>query len=282
MHIIISCHKPRAKNILHRYIFFYVGVAPLPQYSTLAYHQSRYSYTSIEDVKSVVNGFDNGDFPLDVIWLDIDYTDSKRYFTWHPDNFADPIGLQEFLNNTGRRLVGIIDPHYHVYDDYSIWREAEEKGYFVKDADGKSYQANCWPGTSSWIDYFDPEARAYYASLFAFDKFEGSTDIMQIWNDMNEPAVFGGYEASMPKDNIHYQGWLHRDVHNQYGFYQSMATYQGLIDRMDGNQRPFVMTRAHFAGSQRYTAMWTGDNKSEWPHLVVSVPMCLNEALGGK
>lgn len=98
---------------------------------------------------------------------------------------------------------------------------------------------------------------------------------------MNEPAVFNAYEGSMPKDNVHYGGWLHRDVHNQYGFYQTMGTYQGLVARMNGTQRPFILTRAHFAGSQRYTAMWTGDNVAEFRQLDISIPMCLSEALGG-
>lgn len=190
--------------------------------------------------------------------------------------------MLEFLESTGRHLVVIIDPHIYVQQGYFVWDEAESKGYFVKNSNGDSYQANCWPGTSSWIDFFDPEARDYWASLFAYDKFEGTTNIVHIWNDMNEPAVFGGYEASMEKDNIHYGGWLHRDVHNQYGFYQTMATHQGLLQRDNYQQRPFVLTRSHFAGSQRYTAVWTGDNRAEWNHLSISIPMCLSSALGGK
>lgn len=256
-------------------------MAPVPQYFALGYHQSRYSYMTQDDVETVVKEFDNHNFPLDVIWLDIDYTDGKRYFTWHPENFSDPIGLQQFLNSTGRKLVGIIDPHYYVEKGYFVWDEAEAAGYFVKNANGESYQGECWPGISSWIDYFNPEARAYYAGLFAFDRFNGSTEIMHIWNDMNEPAVFEGYEGSMPKDNIHYGGWTHRDVHNQYGFYQTMGTYQGMIDRLDGKQRPFILTRSHFAGSQRYTAIWTGDSGTSWEQLKISLPMCLNSALGG-
>lgn len=259
------------------------GVAPLPQYFALGYHQSRYNYESIEDVVTVVTELDNHNFPLDVIWLDIDYTDAKKYFTWHPENFADPIGLQTFLNNTGRKLVVIIDPHIFVEEGYFVYDEAEANGYFVKSADGtSSYIGECWPGLSSWIDFFDPEARRYYSGLYSFDRFNGSTEILHIWNDMNEPAVFNAYEGSMPKDNVHYDGWLHRDVHNQYGFYQTLGTYEGMIARLNGTQRPFILTRSHFAGSQRYTAMWTGDNIAEFAHLDISIPMCLNQALGGK
>lgn len=220
---------------------------------------------------------------MDAIWLDIDSTRDKRYFTWDYNNFPDPTGLQNNLASTGRKLIGIVDPHYAVDSDYPVYSEAEEKGYFVKDSSGsRSFQGNCWPGTSSWIDFFNPEARAFYAGWYAFDKYPDTTENIYFWNDMNEPAVFSGYEASMDKDAIHYGGWKHRDVHNQYGFYQTMGTYQGLYDRSDGKLRPFVLSRSHFAGSQRYTAIWTGDAKGEWQQLQVSVPMLLNEALGGK
>lgn len=257
-------------------------MAPLPQYFALGYHQSRYSYNDAGDVEGVVQEFDNNNFPLDVMWLDIDYTDRFEYFTWKPDNFADPLAMQEFLRSTGRKLVLIIDPHYKVQDDYFVYQEAESRGYFVKKSDGTSFVGECWPGESSWIDYFNPEARAYYSSLFAFDNFKGTTDIVHIWNDMNEPSVFQATEGTMPKDNIHYGGQLHRDVHNQFGFYHTMGTYQGLLNRSNGQQRPFVLTRSHFVGSQRYTAMWTGDNVATFAHLAVSIPMCLTEALGGK
>lgn len=120
----------------------------------------------------------------------------------------------------------------------------------------------------------------YYSGLYALDKFKGSTHNMYIWNDMNEPSVFNGPEITMPKDCIHHDGWEHRHIHNIYGLLQTVATYDGLLKRTN-NRRPFILTRAHFSGSQRYTAVWTGDNAAEWSHLAISVPMCLTEALGG-
>lgn len=258
-------------------------MAPLPQYWTLGYHQSRYSYESIEDIENVVSEFDNNNFPLDAMWLDIDSTDGFKYFTWNKQNFADPIGLQETLNNTGRKLVAIVDPHYAVDDTYSVYAEAKASDYFVKFSNGTVYEASCWPGVSSWIDFFNPDARAFYSSLFAYDKFEGSSNVLHVWNDMNEPAVFDdSYEKSFPKELEHYNGWKHRDVHNQYGFYQSMGTYQGLYDRANGEERPFVLSRSHFVGSQRYAAIWTGDNIAQWEQIRMVAPMCLSSALAGK
>lgn len=123
------------------------GTAPLPQYFAIAFHQSRYSYMSQNDLETVVSEFDKHDFPLDVMWLDIDYTDQKKYFTWDNEQFPNPIGMQDYLNSTGRKLVVIIDPHFKVEKGYFLYDEATEKGYFVKNPDGSDFQGNCWPGT---------------------------------------------------------------------------------------------------------------------------------------
>lgn len=117
--------------------------------------------------------------------------------------------------------------------------------------------------------------RAWWASMFAYDQYEGSMENLYTWNDMNEPSVFNGPEVTMHKDAVH-GAWEHRDLHNIYGFYVQMATAEGLIQRSGGVERPFVLTRAFFAGSQRYGAVWTGDNAAEWDHLKISIPMCLN------
>ncbi|KAG5882816.1 hypothetical protein JTB14_024572, partial [Gonioctena quinquepunctata] len=141
----------------------------------------------------------------------------------------------------------------------------------------------CWPGLSSYIDFLNPEARDYYASWYSYEKFKGSTEVLAgIWNDMNEPSVFDdSLEKTMPFELVHYGNVLHRDIHNIYGFLQTKATHQGLLERDNGTKRPFVLTRSHFAGSQRYAAMWTGDNNADWPYLRVSYSECVLSNLVG-
>lgn len=117
--------------------------------------------------------------------------------------------------------------------------------------------------------------------MFSFDNYEGSAPNLYVWNDMNEPSVFNGPEVTMLKDAVHYGGWEHRDIHNIYGLYVHMATADGLIQRSGGIERPFVLSRAFFSGSQRFGAVWTGDNTAEWDHLKISIPMCLSLALVG-
>ncbi|KAJ8921961.1 hypothetical protein NQ315_008595 [Exocentrus adspersus] len=272
---------PTPKEIVRQFTNL-TGIAHLPQLWTLGYHQCRYSYQSQEDVKDVVANMDNHDFPMDAIWLDIDYTNEKRYFTWNPETFSDPIEMQQNLSASNRKLVTIIDPHYKVDDDYPVYAGGKEN-LFVKLPSGENYEDDCWPGRSTWFDFLNPDARDYYASWFSYDKFEGTTETLAgIWNDMNEPAVFNGdYESSMPSECVHIGGVPHRDIHNIYGFLQTKATHQGLMQRDNGTKRPFILTRSHFAGSQRYAAMWTGDNNAQWSHLGITYPECINSNLVG-
>lgn len=179
--------------------------------------------------------FDKYDIPYDVLWLDIEHTDGKRYFTWDRNKFPNPKDMQASLKAKGRKLVTIIDPHIKKDDNYFVSKDATEKRLFVLDKDSKDYEGWCWPGNSGWLDYLKPETRAYWSSCFHYDKYIDSTDTLYVWNDMNEPSVFTGPEITMPKDNLHY--WTqdktveHRDVHNLYGTLQQAATYMGLLER---------------------------------------------------
>lgn len=85
----------------------------------------------------------------------------------------------------------------------------------------------------------------------------------------------------MPRNALHYGGVEHRELHNAYGYYFHMATSEGLVKRGDGNDRPFVLSRAAFAGTQKYGTVWTGDSSAEWDYLRVSVPMVLTLGLTG-
>nr|XP_019953748.1 PREDICTED: neutral alpha-glucosidase C-like [Paralichthys olivaceus] len=257
------------------------GYQTLPPLFALGYHQSRWNYKDEADVRAVDSGFDRHDIPYDVMWLDIDHTDGKRYFTWDPVCFPEPARLQLHLKKKNRKLVVISDPHFKADPDWSLYREARDGGHFVKDREGQLYVGSCWPGESCYLDFSRPDTRAWYSRCFALDKYKGSTPSLFLWNDMNEPSVFSGPEQTMPKDAVHYGGWEHRELHNLYGFYQHMATVDGLITRSGGSERPFVLSRSFFAGSQRLGAVWTGDNVATWEYLKISIPMLLSLSVTG-
>uniref|UniRef100_A0A8C3HFX0 Glucosidase alpha, neutral C n=1 Tax=Chrysemys picta bellii TaxID=8478 RepID=A0A8C3HFX0_CHRPI len=257
------------------------GTQALPPLFSLGYHQCRWNYEDEQDVKTVDAGFDEHDIPYDVIWLDIEHTEGKRYFTWDKKKFQHPKRMQELLTRKKRKLVVIIDPHIKVDPMYTLYSQAKKKGYFVKNRTGQDFEGICWPGSSSYLDFTNPDVREWYADQFAFKSYKGSTDILFVWNDMNEPSVFKAAELTMQRDAVHHGNWEHREVHNLYGFYQQMATAEGLIKRSGGQKRPFVLTRSFFAGSQKYGAVWTGDNVAEWSYLKISIPMLLTISIAG-
>ncbi|CAK9302218.1 unnamed protein product [Gordionus sp. m RMFG-2023] len=253
------------------------GVTPLPPISTLGYHQSRWNYNNQDDVADVLNKYDEYDIPLDFIWLDIEYTDGKKYFTWDTSNFPNPLKMIDYLKSKGRKLVIIIDPHIKVDSSYLIYNELNNRDkFFVQTKDRNDYEGWCWPGNSKYPDFARKDVRDWWASKFDFKEFNTTTEDVFLWNDMNEPSVFSGPEVTMPKDCLHLKDTVeHRSLHNLYALYVHNATFEGLYQRSNGKIRPFVLARGFFAGSQRTATVWTGDNTADWGHLKISIPMML-------
>ncbi|RMY91676.1 hypothetical protein D0862_09681 [Hortaea werneckii] len=274
---------PKPQDVIGAYTEL-TGYTQLPQHFSIAYHQCRWNYVTDEDVRDVDRKFDKHNIPYDVIWLDIEYTDGKKYFTWDPMTFPDPIGMNEQLDEHERKLVAIIDPHIK-NDNYPVNDELKSKGLAVNNNEGNMYEGWCWPGSSTWVDCFNPKAREWWKGLFRYDKFKGTMKNVWIWNDMNEPSVFNGPETTMPKDNLHHGGWEHRDIHNVNGLTLVNATFDALLARDKEedkhNVRPFILTRSFYSGSQRMGAMWTGDNQAAWPRLAESIPMVLSMGISG-
>src|SRR5436190_3272096 len=186
------------------------------------------------------------------------------------------------LDKRDRKLVVIIDPHIKNESGYHVVDVLKSKELAVRNKDGNIYEGWCWPGSSHWVDCFNPDAMTWWKSLFKLDAFKGTLPNSFVWNDMNEPSVFNGPETTMPKDNLHHCNWEHRDVHNINGMTLINATYSGLLERKKGEiRRPFVLTRSFYAGSQRLGAVWTGDNLASWGHLAASLPMILNFGIAG-
>lgn len=271
---------PSPADVMRQYTTL-TGTSYMPPQWAIAYHQSRWNYKDERDVQQVDAGFDQHDIPYDCLWLDIEHTDGKRYFTWDSKKFPDSIKMQESVAAKGRKMVTIIDPHIKVDSNYHIYSEAHKRGFFIKDKNDNEFRGHCWPGDSAYLDFTEATVRDWWSSQFSLDAYKGSTPHLFTWNDMNEPSVFNGPEITMHKDAKHAHGWEHRHVHNMYGYLQQMSTFKGLLQRSDGQERPFVLSRAFFPGTQRYGAIWTGDNTAEWGHLAASNPMLLTIGLSG-
>lgn len=205
-------------NDIYRQQAALAGTHPLPSLTAISYHQCRWNYNDEKDVLEVDRNFDKYDIPYDTIWLDIEHTNGKRYFTWDPDRFPTPQAMIRKIEAKGRSVVTIVDPHVKKDDSYPTYKLAKDRGLYVKNSDGTTdYEGDCWPGRSSYLDLLNPEVREYLADRYLLENYEGSTERLWTWNDMNEPSVFNGVEMSIPRDTRHHGGWENREVHNIYG-----------------------------------------------------------------
>ena len=88
----------------------------------------------------------------DVLWLDIEHTRGKRYFTWDKNLFPNPKEMIEKVSSYGRKMVTIVDPHLKRESGYHIYDGARAAGHLVQDKDGNEFDGWCWPGSSvCWI-----------------------------------------------------------------------------------------------------------------------------------
>ncbi|TIB03796.1 hypothetical protein E3P89_01648 [Wallemia ichthyophaga] len=272
---------PSVEDVFAQYASL-TGVVQLPQQFALGHHQCRWNYFTSKDMLGVVDGFDSIDAPVDVLWLDIEYAEGHKYFLWDKRKFPDPVDMIESIAATGRKTVNIIDPHLSRDENFYVYQEASDRGLLVKRPDGQSeYEGWCWAGASSWVDMLNPAAWDWWISLFSFEKWKDSTRNLFTWVDMNEPTVFNGPEITMPKDVLFHGNVEHRDIHNMNGLLFTNLTAQGLEKRGEVNERSFVLSRSFFAGSQRFGAVWTGDNLGTWEHLRSATPMNLANSISG-
>ncbi len=255
---------------------YLTGTTPLPQFWTLGYHQSRWGYESADDIREVAAKYRELKIPCDTIHFDIDYMDGYRVFTWNEEDFGKPGDIIAEIEQEGYKTVTIIDPGVKLEEGYPMYDEGIQNGYYAKAPDGEIYVNAVWPGDAVYPDYGNPHVRTWWGEK---QKYLTDLGVRGVWNDMNEPASFHG---ELPLDVVFTdedRPTTHAAMHNIYGHLMSKATYEGL-KRADG-KRPFVITRACYAGTQKYSTFWTGDNQSLWSHLQMAVPQLCNMGLSG-
>ncbi|WP_380785695.1 TIM-barrel domain-containing protein [Sphingomonas sp. R86521] len=277
---------PSTAEVVRRYTDL-TGKAPLQAQWALGYQQSRYSYMSADETKAIAARLRSDRIPTDVIWLDIDFQDRNRPFTVNPVTFPDLKGMVGDLGKDGFKVVTITDLHVAraVNQGYRPYDEGAKGDHFVHNPDGSVYVAPVWPGPSVFPDFTRTATRDWYGTLFRKQVDDG---IAGAWNDMNEPAIFDTPTKTMPLDIVHRidgdgfapRTGTHAELHNVYGMQNTRATYEGLR-KLQPNERAFVMTRASYAGGQRYAVTWTGDNSATWDHLKLSVQQIINMGLSG-
>ncbi len=251
-------HDESPAKILAAYTYL-TGRIAMPPLWSLGYQQCRYSYYPDTEVKQMARIFREKDIPADVIYLDIHYMERYKVFTWDNERFPDPAALSQELSEMGFHLVLIFDPGIKVEEGYQAYEDGLAQDVFVKYPDGIPYKGEVWPSWSHFPDYTDPKVRAWWG-----EKYKTLTDIgiQGFWNDMNEPAVWGKHFPDMVEFDFDGHKATHKKAHNVYGMQMARSTFEH-TKKLLGNQRPFVLTRAGYAGIQRYATVWTGDNVSE-------------------
>ncbi|HEV7498419.1 MAG TPA: glycoside hydrolase family 31 protein, partial [Vicinamibacteria bacterium] len=278
---------PTPKDVVQRYTEL-TGRVPLPPMWALGYNQCRYSYYPEAKVRNLADTFRLKRIPADVIWLDIHYEDGYNPFTWDHERFPDPGRMIRDLRQEGFRVVTIVDPHPKAQPGWPLYESGLAANAFVKNPDGSVYKAAVWPsqgeknpGPSVFPDFTKASAREWWGTQLKAPYVD--LGVAGIWNDMNEPAVFTGPLHTMALDARHDgdgQATDEREIHNVYGQLNARATFEGL-SRLRPDERPFVLTRASYAGGQRWSAVWPGDNVSDWSALRATIPMFSNLGLSG-
>ena len=257
------------------------GLPALPPLWALGYHQSRWSYYPDTEVLAVAEEFRSREIPCDALYLDIDYMDSYRCFTWDAERFPDPKRLVDDLRTRGFETVVMIDPGIKEDPGYFVYQEGLAKNMFVRTADGDVAKAPVWPGFCAYPDFTHPEVRAWWGELYR-ELYQG-VGVSGFWNDMNEPAVFHVNHKTLPSSVLHhYDGYpcSHRKAHNVYGQQMARASWDGMR-QLQTERRPFLLTRASYSGGQRYAAIWTGDNVADWENLQIANIQCQRLSISG-
>lgn len=277
---------PEPKDVVSRYTAL-TGRMPLPPRWSLGFHQSRWSYFPEARLRVLAQTFRSKQIPADTLWLDIDYLKGFTPFVWNEQYFPQPRKMIDDLREQGFRVVTIVDPHPKKQPGYHVYDQGLAGDHFVKYPDGRLFEGPVWPSNdkqhpanSVFPDFTRAATREWWGGLHRELVEQG---VAGIWNDMNEPAVWIPPANTMPLDVQHANDGAptdQREIHNVYGMLHTQATFEGLL-RLRPDSRPFVLTRATFAGGQRYAAVWPGDNTADWASLRQSLPTLMGLGLSG-
>lgn len=241
------------------------GRMEMPPLWSLGYQQCRWSYMSAQEILNIAQTFREHNIPADVLYCDIDYMDGFKIFTWNNETFPDPKAFIDKLKSMNFRLVTIVDPGIKIEEGYKQYDEGVDNNYFAVYPNGEKYVGEVWPGRCYFPDFFRQDVKDWWGASFTALTEPG---VEGFWNDMNEPAAWGQNMPWMVKFGDKFMP----EVRNVYGVEMAKATYEG-TRKILGNKRPFVLTRAAYSGTQRYSAVWTGDNSAYDAHMLLGQRM---------
>ncbi len=268
-------YHPRLADIIGSYTAL-TGRMPLPPLWSLGYQQNRYSYYPESEVMRIAHTLREKKIPADGITLDIHYMDAYKLFTWDKARFPDPAGMTAKLGALGFKTTVIVDPGIKVEKGYGAYERGVKDDVFIKYPDGSYYTGEVWPGWCHFPDFTSEKGRDWWRKEV---RTYAAAGVSGLWNDMNEISTWG---QQMPNNVLFdFDGAqsTHKQAHNVYGMEMVRASYEGM--KAATGKRPFMLTRAGFAGLQRYSAIWTGDNRAEEDHMLLGVRLLNSLGLSG-
>ncbi|MEM9992329.1 MAG: TIM-barrel domain-containing protein, partial [Bacteroidota bacterium] len=271
---------PELLKVAERYTTL-TGRADLPPLWALGFHQCRWSYYPEQEVRDLADTFRKLEIPCDAIYLDIDYMDGYRCFTWNKDYFPTPKKMISDLAEQGFQTIVMIDPGLRVDDEYEVYQSGLEFDAYCRRSTGEIMVGPVWPPECVFPDYTRPDVREWWGQLY--HELYVEQGVSGFWNDMNEPAMFKVNIGTVPDDVMHYHEGTpcdHRKAHNIYGLQMSRATTEGL-KQLKPEKRPFLLSRATYSGGQRFAAVWTGDNVATWEHLHIANTQAQRMSISG-
>lgn len=271
---------PKLLDACKRYTLL-TGTPELPPMWALGFQQCKWSYYPEANVREICSKMRDLRIPCDAIYLDIDYMDGFRCFTWNNEHFPEPKKMVAELKEDGFKTMVIIDPGIKKDMNYNIFTEGLENDYYCRHADGPYVEGKVWPGDCYFPDFTRPDVRTWWAGLYK--ELVEDINVAGVWNDMNEPAIFEVKSKTFPLNVMHdYDGdpTSHRKAHNIYGMQMARATAEG-VRQFSNGERKLIITRSGYSGLQRYSSVWTGDNIATWEHLWLADVQAQRLAISG-
>ena len=268
-------YNTKVENIITAYTWL-TGRMKMPPLWSLGYQQNRYSYYPETEVLRIAQTLREKKIPCDGITLDIHYMDHYQLFTWDKQRFADPLTMTKKLNDDGFKLTVIVDPGIKVQPGAPAYESGAAEKVFIKYPDQSFFTAQVWPGWCNFTDFTSEKGRAWWRKQV---KFFADNGVSGIWNDMNEISTWGQKMPSNILFDYDGQQTTTAQAHNVYALEMARSSFEGAREHF--KERPFVLTRSGYAGLQRYTAIWTGDNRAEDDHMLLGVRMMGNLGISG-
>lgn len=230
------------------------------------------------EIIDFVNKCRNDEIPIDNFHLSSGYTvdsnNKRQLFTWNNKKFSDPTSFFLEMSERGVPVTPNVKPGVLLTNPN--YANMANNGIFIDQSDNhQPYVDYWWGGLGSFVDFTNPEAR-------------------NCWTNYLNTTLFNYGVTSLWNDNCEYDSLTDRDaLCNFDGIYTKLAAVKSIQPNLmaltgrqamlsyNPNIRPYSVNRGGFAGIQRYSQTWAGDNLTSWKTLKFNIATILGMGLSG-